>query len=183
MLDNTLDLPEDDPEAIGRLIDSLYIGDYDVERTPVSMQGPETPPSMYPPWDHGYHNHSTSKEAAALRNEILVYQAADKYGIPIAKEQAFGKIEGWTKHTNLNLERHADVLELVFQVTRTGDRLRDMVVKHCIVNSGAWMKDRVKDILLRHEPTAWRVGNSLKRDLDSANGRNKELSHDLATLR
>lgn len=168
MLENAVDLPEDDPDTIGRLIDSLYLGHYLSRERPVSMGGPPHAAPIKSPLLGKRKGGPFTKDLTCLRNDILVCLAANKFGMPMTKAQAFETIKIRIGSMSIRNEGLADVLELLFQGTETGDLVRNFIVRQAIDSDEDATPDDIVKVIMRHEPTAWAVARSLKYELDDA---------------
>lgn len=182
-MQNRVEFPDDDPATIGRLIDYLYLGSYDSEATPVSMRKneilqPHKKPYQWSPVDSvpfadENKDDGRAPALAALRTEVLVYQASEKYGISSAMSHTLMTIDTsirhmeWLQDDQVNSIDLAGLLELVLRVTTAGDKLRNLLLKYCIVEFDSLRHGKIVDMIMQHEPSAWLVGRSLQADIDA----------------
>jgi hypothetical protein len=173
-IEDTVDFPEDDPDAIQRVIEYLYTKKYSIVYSPQkegdgTTAGVSRKDSTSKTGLPAKLNDSTIQE---LQSHVLVYQAADKLGVPQLVQQAF---ENFTVRCELDDKLDVDpdaelyevqcakLTELVYKCTAPGDKwLREWITKRALIEYAEGADLRKMDAVMeKHEPRAWSVGQSV----------------------
>lgn len=153
--ENTIDLREDDPEIVGQLLAFLYTGNY----TTPSLARPGTDDSQT---SEGSGTVSELVVFNKIRQHILVYQAADKFGIPNLMQQAWDniKVDCHEDSTGLVLPHHEEILRLVFECTTQRDMRRRpyMIIRTLDCHAAGVSTEEIEKVMVEHEPMAWAAG-------------------------
>lgn len=157
--EQVVDFSEDDVETVRRVLSFLYTNSYstgllyDVEADPPSVPRDNVDDTKM------YKARTPSDQKAviaALRAEVLVYQTADRLGIPTLVDTALRRItENWGKDLLGNPD-FAGLVDLVYQSTgRSDTRLRGWLTNAVILGIKlGWVDDKVDQLVASHEPVA-----------------------------
>lgn len=151
----TLELPDDDPETIGRVIDFLYTGSYCTESVPQSMEDARAPTSIsIGSRENENQDGAESRPDASFLNHVMVYQAADKYVMPWLMHYTSQSAKVLLDHWGPGV-RFLEGLQLLYRVAAMNDCLRKVVVEYCVENYKTLSDyERVDEFLMEHEPIA-----------------------------
>lgn len=118
-LDGVINLADDDPDTVSRMLSYIYTMNYSDKDHP-----PETSSSGS---DSEEVDESTLRRGQ-LRNNVLVYSIADKYGIDGLKNYARNQFERLQSSDKLDKSVLLETAALVYDVTRGDDRaLRELI--------------------------------------------------------
>ncbi|ETN46923.1 uncharacterized protein HMPREF1541_01112 [Cyphellophora europaea CBS 101466] len=176
-------LPEDDPETIGRVIQFLYTGSYPVDTKPITMpqdndgQGSvaSSPLSEYktgseqtldePSDPDGYTWMWLGYKISQSKKHVLVHQAADKLGIPTLKQFSLALLQVDCVDLMVDHGDFANLLELVYNTTPTNDDGLRFFFTERTLNS-AWFPshERLARLVEQHEGMAYRVWRKTRAD-------------------
>ncbi|KAJ9308090.1 hypothetical protein DTO217A2_2331 [Paecilomyces variotii] len=138
---HVVDLPDDDPETIERVLSFMYLRKYNEVRHFIPMDDiaepkkPEAEPSQSGINNSDPKNSDVEHKRATAdittrdigNNIIKVYIAADKYGIAPLKSLAGKRFERWIK-SNLHSEAFYDIVrEVMTRIPQHDPHLRDVV--------------------------------------------------------
>jgi len=119
-LDGVINLADDDPDTVSRMLSYIYTMNY-------SDKDPAHTPSSDDGSDDDELDESTVKRSQ-LRNNVLVYSIADKYGIDGLKNYARNQFERLQSSETLDKSVLLETAALVYDVTRGDDRaLRELI--------------------------------------------------------
>lgn len=108
----------------------------------------------------------------------MVYQTADKLGISNLLGAAFDKIQALYEEGVTTDDQFLSLVEQIYGSTGRGDtQLRAWITTCCIKeNKHAMVGDKLKQLMLDHEPVAWSVGQKLvSPSRSNCSGRDIEL--------
>lgn len=176
-LKDTIVLPDDDPETIGRAIDFLYTGSYRTESVPLSMEETRTPNSVnISSREDETQYGAESRPDATFLNHVLVYQAANKYVMPMLMHYTSTSVKGCLDDFGPG-DCFIEGLELLYKAASMSDCLRTVVVQFCVEKHKTLSDyERIEEIMMEQEPIAWTVGIRI---LHKANRQIQELEQDL----
>lgn len=161
-----INLSEDDPAILARVILYLYTNDYEAETLPAYFtrmtQNPECQTASATSSARGENPDVSSN---ALNIHVLVYKVADMLGIEQLRVESSSRALAKAK-TLLDCDSFAEPLETIFVSTSDKDvDLRRGVLSLCAENYDTVDKHPgVVDVILRHEPNVWYITNSLLKD-------------------
>ncbi|KAL8650255.1 MAG: hypothetical protein Q9210_003926 [Variospora velana] len=153
--DSQIDLSDDDPQTLERLLQYLYTTDYDdkdvnVEDTPVanasstsSAQIDNATPQVTPDApEPEKEDESAHHKASATMNNAAVYALAEKYNIASLKNLAKEKFEDHCACFRWGTESLVATLEFIYTSTPAADQgLRDVMARVCFqqINNSSGM--------------------------------------------
>lgn len=130
---NRIELEDDDPATVERMISYIYTFDYkdeqhqDRESNSCSSVSPGEDVEITIGENEDMSDHDGVQPA--LASSVRVYAIADKYGMPSLKELAKERFCNWAEG-NWTHEDFSDIVREIFQSTPNSDRgLRDVVVR------------------------------------------------------
>lgn len=109
------------------------------------------------------HKFDSTIGLGCLRGHILVYQVADKYGVPDLAQRAMRNIMDTFYDHFMSLSGFSNVVKLVFEETGPTDRkLRSWLVHRCArVYAMGFLSKKVEEALWKYEPVAWGVARRM----------------------
>jgi hypothetical protein len=147
-----IELEDDDPATVERMISYMYTFDYkdeqhlDPESDSCNSVSPdemmEDPTREHQSTsDHGEHQ-------PPLISSVRVYAIADKYNIPPLKELARDRFSNWAKD-NWAREDFSDIVREIFESTPKSDRgLRDIVIQIATIHADVLtQKDKFRQLM------------------------------------
>ncbi|GAD98475.1 conserved hypothetical protein [Paecilomyces variotii No. 5] len=134
----TVNLPDDDPDTIGRIFAFMYLQDYDDEplvelkdaTESVKVESESSPAPMDNSESESSEDYSSDIERKRIiaHNNILVYVTADKFGIVPLRYLAGKKFASWA-NSNWGCDAFYDIVQVVMTSSPPHDNyLRDVVV-------------------------------------------------------
>ncbi|KAK4939979.1 hypothetical protein LTR10_019831 [Elasticomyces elasticus] len=165
-----IDLSEDDPAILARVILYLYTNDYDVADLPAFFEGmirnTGSQTAQTDSSDGSANRITYSPEL--LRVIALVYKSADMLGIERLKVDASARFLALAK-TVCNMAKFAEPLKVMFDSTRENDlHLRVPVLTLCLEKYAAIAKHQsIVEVIMQYEPTVWSIKKSLLKSAKS----------------
>jgi hypothetical protein len=182
-IEAAIDLPDDDPVTIHRMLNFIYTGEYNLKlpRKDHDLARLEGNASS-----EATHNVSPQKAyedlEIAYKAHAMLYCCADKYGIPSLRDLAFTYFVQASEQKAFYLD--GEFLELVFENTPRDDPgLRASVLGVCVEQHEKVKANRqLVDLLTKHEPITWEIGTNVQKSRVAAEAALHKLTGDHAAL-
>ncbi|KIV84353.1 hypothetical protein PV11_00137 [Exophiala sideris] len=159
-----IDLSEDDPAILARVILYLYTNDYDITKVPAYFEGMTR--STDDPAAPNDSSVGSAKKLVLFPDMLkviaLVYKSADMLGIERLKVDASSRFLAIATRVFDN-STFAEPLKVMFDSTRENDlHLRVPALTLCLEKYAYIVKHQsIVEVIMQYEPTIWNVKESL----------------------
>ncbi|KAI1619052.1 hypothetical protein EDD37DRAFT_647835 [Exophiala viscosa] len=163
-----IDLSEDDPEILARVLLYLYTNDYEAKTVPSYLEGvTRKSESQSVPAISSVQPKENEALTRLLRIHALVYRSADMLGVEGLKGIASSRFLDVAEIAlTLAPDTLAEPLKIMFDSTRENDlRLRNPVLILCLENHAIIAEHKpIVEMMLKYEPTVWNIKQSLLKE-------------------
>ncbi|EGD96081.1 hypothetical protein TESG_03541 [Trichophyton tonsurans CBS 112818] len=137
----TVELPDDDFETIERVLSFLYLQEYDDNGHLMTWDSKVVVPSSSTDGSSAKSDEKQAKTSDAGLNNVRVYVAADKFGIPLLQTLAAKKFTRWANNTWDSMRFLPDIEEIL-TITPPHDRTLREILADVISKNLNWFASR-----------------------------------------
>ena len=180
-----LDLPEDRPHIIARLLQFLYTGNYDIDATPAGLGLPEEN-TVYeaqetPDPENAPAKSPNTEVVSHLKIYALVHACAEKYDIDAFRTHA-AKCFKDLMLDQVSPRQLRNVVEVVNESNQAQDsQVKEQIYRFCIRNQTTVDND-LNMLFQKEAPMLWTLAWELRDELKASRTRTTELEQQVKNL-